>query len=68
MAKKKSAEQAFAEEHGFTMQQWQAIDDRFTSTPGGITVLKEAPGRAKLRAELAKKKTATKKKTTTKKK
>ena len=68
MAKKKSEEQAFAEEHGLTMQQWQAIDDRFTSTPGGITILKEAPGLAKLKKELAaeKKKKATKK--TTKKK
>ena len=35
--KKKSAEQIFAEEHGLTMQQWQAIDDRFTSTPGDVT-------------------------------
>ena len=67
MAKKKSAEQTFAEEHGFTMQEWQAIDDRFTSS-GGITILKEAPGLAKLKKELAaeKKKKATKK--TTKKK
>lgn len=32
MAKKKSAEELFAEAHGLTMQQWQAIDDRF-STP-----------------------------------
>lgn len=64
MAKKaKSAEQAFAEEHGFTIQQMQAIDDRFTSTPGGITWLSDPPKPVK-----EKKKTATKKKTTTKKK
>lgn len=64
MAKKKSAEQAFAEEHGFTMQQMQAIDDRFTSTPGGFTILKEAPGMAELKKKKAKKTTA--KKTTKK--
>ena len=61
--KKKSAEQIFAEEHGLTMQQWQAIDDRFTSTPGvGVTWITPPPS-AK---DLEKKKT-TKKKTTNKK-
>ena len=58
--KKKSAEQIFAEEHGLTMQQWQAIDDRFTSTPGGITILKEAPGLAELKKKKTTKKTTTK--------
>lgn len=63
MAKKaKSAEELFAEQHGLTMQQWQAIDDRFTSTPGGITWLSEPPGPVKKTIKKAtKKKTATKK-------
>lgn len=62
MAKKaKSAEQAFAEEHGFTMQQMQAIDDRFTSTPGGITWISDPPKPAKEKKKTTKKKTTKKK-------
>ncbi len=58
MAKKKSVEQTFAEQCGFTDQQWNAIDDRFTSNGEGITIVKDPGAEKKNKA----KKKATKKK------
>lgn len=70
MAKKKSAEQVFAEAHGLTQQQMQAIDDRFSGTPENWTQLPgfkwgEPEGKAKKKPTKkapAKKATAKKKK------
>lgn len=70
MAKKKSAEQEYAEKLGLTDQQWQAIDDRFSGTPENWTELPgfrwgEPEGKAKKKPTKkapAKKATAKKKK------